>query len=156
MLIGACDHHETDKFCKIQLPVCLNNEPLIVQGCLHQLGAKHVKIPSDEDNVIPLTESQVISFMAVKDEIPTEAWEALIQSPVKHMIRLLGDDVSDVVFVSPPWGRSSQRQPKKVSPEQVTTVVSRGLMSELSCGSQAMVVFTHVRKLRTSKSLRSA
>lgn len=71
MVIGACDHHETNKCCKIQLPVCLNNEPLIVQGCLHQLGAKHVKIPSDEDNVIPLTESQVISFTAVKDEIPT-------------------------------------------------------------------------------------
>ena len=122
IVVGACDHPEPDKCLKIQLPVTLNGEPLIVQGCLHQLGARHVKVPSDDENVIPQTDSQVVSFTAMKDEIPVETWETLIQSPVKHMLRLLGDDVTDVVFVSPPWGRSFQRQNKKVSPAQATTV----------------------------------
>lgn len=100
----------------------LNNEPLIVQGCLHQLGAKHVKVPDDDDNVIPQTDSQVVSFTAMKDEIQPEIWDALTQSPVKNMLRLLGDDVTDVVFVSPPWGRSFQKQNKKVPPAQASTV----------------------------------
>ena len=122
IVVGACEHPEPDKCLKIQLPVSLNNEPLIVQGCLHQLGAKHVKVPSDDENVIPQTDSHVVSFTAMKDEIQTDTWESLIQSPVKHVLRLLGDEVADVAFVSPPWGRSFQRQNKKVPPAQASTV----------------------------------
>jgi len=122
IVVGVCDHQEPDKCLKIQLPVSLNSEPLIVQGCLHQLGARHVKVPDDVDNVIPQTDSQVVSFTAMKDEILPEIWDALIQSPVKNMLRLLGDDVTDVAFVSPPWGRSFQKQNKKVTPAQASTV----------------------------------
>ena len=38
------------------------------------------------------------------------------------MFRLLGEEVADVVFVSPPWGRSYQRHAKKVSPQDATTI----------------------------------
>ena len=122
IVVGACGHSEPEKCHKIQLPVVMNNEPLIVQGCLHQLGSKHAKVPSDEENIIPETETQVICFTAVKDEISRETWDAICQSPVKHMLRLLGDDVSDVAFVSPPWGRSFQKMSKKVTPDLATTV----------------------------------
>ena len=122
IVVGACGHEESDKCHKIQVPVLMNNEPLIVQGCLHQLGAKHAKIPSDDENIIPETETQVMCFTAVKDDVPRDVWDALLQAPVKHMLRLLGDDASDVVFVSPPWGRSFQKAAKKVSPDVATTV----------------------------------
>ena len=122
IVVGACGHTESDKCHKIQLPVLMNNEPLIVQGCLHQLGAKHAKVPSDDENIIPEMETQVICFTAVKDEVPKETWDAILQSPVKHMLRLLGEEVSDVVFLSPPWGRSFQKAAKKVTPDLATTV----------------------------------
>ena len=51
-----------------------------------------------------------------------EDWDLLIQSPVKHMMKLLGDEVSEIAFVSPPWGRSFQHQGKKVSPQHASTV----------------------------------
>ena len=33
IVMGPCSQSEPDKCQKIHLPVCLNNEPLIVQGC---------------------------------------------------------------------------------------------------------------------------
>eukprot|EP00435_Cladocopium_sp_Y103_P002187 s2876_g1.t1 len=122
IVIGKCMHEATDKCCKIQLPVCLKDEPLILQACLHQLGAKHVKVENHDDTEIPTNETQVMCVTAVRQEIPQDAWEALLQAPVKSMINLLGSDVADIVFVSPPWGRSFQANSKKVSPEQAMTV----------------------------------
>ena len=81
IVIGACGHSEPDQCHKIHVPVCLNNEPLIVQRCLHQLRAKHVKLASDEESCIP-----EMCFTAVRAEITQVAWKSLIESPVKHML----------------------------------------------------------------------
>eukprot|EP00435_Cladocopium_sp_Y103_P025581 s3008_g6.t1 len=101
VIIGKCRHDDPSKCCKIQLPVCLKDEPLILQACLHQLGAKHVKVENTDEHEIPLNETQVMSVTAVRQEIPDEAWENLLQSPVKSMLSLLGSDIADIVFVSP-------------------------------------------------------
>ena len=61
---------------------------------------------------IPIADTHVIALTAVKEDMPPDDWYDVIPSPVKSMMKLLGDDVSDVTFASPPWGRSFQCQGK--------------------------------------------
>ena len=113
VVIGECKHHDKSKCNRLQLPVNISGEPLLLQACLHQMGAKMTKFASDGDDEIPITDTHVVSFTAGREDLTNEDWEILIHSPVKHMMKLLGDDVSEVAFVSPPWGRSFQHQGKR-------------------------------------------
>eukprot|EP00435_Cladocopium_sp_Y103_P060985 s320_g22.t1 len=122
IVIGKCLHDDSSKCNRLQLPVCLGQEPLILQACLHQLGAKHVKWESQDENEIPSNDTQVMCITAVKQEIASETWDALLQAPVKVMTSLLGDEVADISFVAPPWGRSYQSNSKRTSPENASTV----------------------------------
>jgi hypothetical protein len=76
----------------------------------------------EEESMIPESNNQVICINAVKQEMSLEFWESIVHAPVKRMLKALGDDVADVSFVAPPWGRSSQKNMKCVAPEQASTV----------------------------------
>ena len=122
IVIGECKHSDKSKCNRVQLPVSMNGEPLLLKACLHQMGAKMTQFATDGDIDIPNTDTHVISFTASKDDMAADDWQLVIQSPVKHMMRLLGDDISDVAFVAPPWERSFQHHAKKVQPQHASTV----------------------------------
>lgn len=123
LIIGVCGQDGSDLCRKIQVPVCVHGEPFILKACLHQLGGKNVKLGSEDDeHVIPTNDTHVVCFTAVKDDMPKEDWDNVVAAPVKHMMRRLGDDLSDVTFIAPPWGRSFQKQAKQVAPDAATTI----------------------------------
>ena len=122
VVIGKCEHEQCQQCRKIQLPVCYNDEPLILQACLHQMGTKHAVVSSDEDMVIPECDTQVISITGVRSEMSQECWDLIARSPVKQMMKTLGEEIAEISFVSPPWGRSFQKNLKRVAPEMAQTV----------------------------------
>ena len=122
VVIGKCEHEQCQQCRKIQLPVCYNDEPLILQACLHQMGTKHAVVSSDEDMVIPECDTQVISITGVRSEMSQECWDLIARSPVKQMMKTLGEEIAEISFVSPPWGRWFQKNLKRVAPEIAQTV----------------------------------
>ena len=122
VIIGTCLHPNKCECNPVQLPVRLNDEPLVVSGCMHHLGAKKAAYTGAEQDDIPITEAQVVAMTAFRDEIHETDWEVLLKSPVKTMIRLLLGDSETVELLAPPWGRSFQRAGKKVQPNLAASV----------------------------------
>ena len=69
VIIGDCKHADKSKCNRLQLPVNLAGEPLLLQACLHQMGAKLTKFASDGDEEIPITDTHVVSFTAGKEDL---------------------------------------------------------------------------------------
>ena len=122
MIVGTCLHPNKCECNPVQLPVRLNDEPLVVSGCMHHLGAKKAVYTGSEQDDIPITESQVVAMTAFRDEIHETDWDILLKSPVKMMMKLLLGDAETVELLAPPWGRSFQRAGKKVQPNLATSV----------------------------------
>ena len=122
IVIGSCGHGDSQDCCPIQLPANVSGEPCILKACLHQVGARHVTFVNDDDSEIPGNETVVVCLTAVKDEMQKECWESVIQAQVRQMVELLGEEIADIPFVSPPWGRSFQKNSKKIAPELAQTV----------------------------------
>ena len=107
---------------RIQLPVSHNNEPLIIQATLFNVGAKKITMSTDDSDDIPSSDTQVVSVTAFADEIGTDVWSAILQSPVKHIMKVLLPDDPDFSFLATPWDRSFQCDGRKCEPKQATSV----------------------------------
>ena len=107
---------------RVQLPVSYKNDPLIIQATLFNVGAKKITMSTDDNEDIPGSETQVVSITAYADEIGTDAWSAILQSPVKHIMKTLLPDDPDFSFLATPWGRSFQCNCKRCEPKQATSV----------------------------------
>lgn len=105
IVIGRCLHDAPGECEKIKVPVLLNDEPLVVSGCLHHLGSKKAVI-SVEEQQFPVNETQVISVTAFKDEIHEETWKQLVRHPVKCIFHILASEAGAIELLAPPWGRS--------------------------------------------------
>ena len=108
--------------------------------------------------MIPTNDTHVVCFTAVKDDMPKEDWDNVVAAPVKHMMRRLGDDLSDVTFIAPPWGRSFQKQAKQVAPDAATTIQFHARIREIRSPSRFESFwkwwgFSLVPKRKTRKSL---
>ena len=122
IVVGKCDHTEKAECQKVQLPVLLNQEPLVISGCLHHLGAKRASVCIDAQYDFPVTDTQVIAVTAYKDEFSEDLWNAVVRSPVKQIMQLLSKEAGDVDMLAPPWGRSFHRATKKCDPVVATSV----------------------------------
>ena len=124
VVIGQCHHENPEECRKIRVPVMLKNEPLVVMGCLHHLGAKKAEPSIEEQHQFPVVETQVVSVTAFKDEISEDAWLKLIRSPVKCIMQILSQEAGEVELLSPPWGgriRSLERGVKLTCPLRADT-----------------------------------
>ena len=122
IVVGSC-HHPISQDCqKIRVPVLLHGEPLVVSGCLHHLGAQKATISIDDQFQFPVNETQVVSVTAFADEMTSDTWNSLRKSPVKCMLQVLSQEAGDVTLLSPPWGRSFQRNGKKCDAELATSI----------------------------------
>eukprot|EP00435_Cladocopium_sp_Y103_P073841 s1005_g45.t1 len=125
-IIGPCQHPVKSQCQSVQLPVALEGEPLIVQACLHNLGAKHVILNVDEHDRIPTQESQTVAFTAYREEMSAEGWVRLTKAPVKVVLQCLLGDHSEINFLTPPWGRSFQDNGKRAQPEHAASFQFHG------------------------------
>ena len=66
-------------------------EPLVLAGCLHNLGHKKVSTSRVDSNILT-PDSAVVSFTVCKDELNPEKWEEVIKAPVKATQHLWGRD----------------------------------------------------------------
>ena len=103
---------------KVQIPVAGN--PVLIQVCLHQCGAKQIVVAKEKD-AIKVADSSVVAITAYKDEIDPEAWRLIVMSPVKATMDQLGAPDEFKSFLGPPWGRSWQSDKKQVQPQSATS-----------------------------------
>ena len=122
IVIGQCHHCVPEECEKISVPVLLNDEPLVVSGCLHHLGGKRAAVSDDQQNHFPVNETQVLSVTAFQDEIPGDIWTGLTRQPVKHILKLLTDEAGETELLAPPWGRSYQKAGKKCAADEATSI----------------------------------
>ena len=108
IVIGGCTCPCKERCLKIHLPAFLANEPIILDGCMHQLGRKQVKISESPAMKIPIAASAVVAITAFRDELSHEQWQQLQVSPVKFVLMTLFQDADQPTLLSPPWGRNFQ------------------------------------------------
>lgn len=94
-----------------------NDEPIVVAGCLHQLGKTDIMTPKDLMTDIHIEKSTIIGFTAFRDECNPEMWHQILQSPVKSILHALDDDLPQGYLASSPWGRSWKCDKESTSPE---------------------------------------
>ena len=108
IVIGhECPAEDTCKCRKISVPaVDGKGQPLLVAGCMHQLGTKDIIIPQDDMVTMPTEQSVIMSFTAYKDECDRDLWKAIIDNPVKVILQIVRKDFDQNFLSCGPWGRS--------------------------------------------------
>ena len=64
------------------------NDPLLIHGCLLQLGDVEVRRHADEDPIAEMDvgQTQVLKLQIFKDELAPD-WEHIVQSPIRYLIQ---------------------------------------------------------------------
>lgn len=94
-----------------------NGHPAILRCCLHNLGAKQVRIKPPKNDQVKAASSTIVSITIFRDETTGQDWKQLIEHPVKYALESLEIDES-AAMVSPPWGRSWMNGKTKCEPQQ--------------------------------------
>lgn len=123
VVIGSCVCDASHKGKKVHIPAYDHrSQPLVLSGCFHDLGAKKIKIATNDDAKVPVHDTCIISWTVFRDELEPSAWETLIESPVKQTLELALGTSHDFVFTTPPWGRTYQKDKIKVAPKEATSM----------------------------------
>ena len=96
-------------------------QPIVVAGCLHQLGGKDVELPKSNMTTIKVESSIVMGFTIYRDECDVQLWEMMIANPVKTVLQIVKTDIPDDFLASGPWGRSWRNGKDPASPEEATS-----------------------------------
>lgn len=94
-----------------------SGQPVVLAGCMHQLGDKCIEIPKDNMSTISVASSYVVGFTIYRDECDSKLWEVLISNPVKTVLQVIRSDVTDEFLASSPWGRSWRHGKDPATPE---------------------------------------
>eukprot|EP00435_Cladocopium_sp_Y103_P010479 s2347_g2.t1 len=148
VVLGRCECSSHSKGRRVQIPAfCGNHEPLVLAGCLHDLGKKKVQTTRAASN-IATTESAVVSFTVCRDELPPEKWEDFVRSPVKATLDLC---CPELVLLAPPWGRIFQREKVKVPSDDATSLqfharISKSDLTKVLQTSGSKAVYTAAKR----------
>eukprot|EP00435_Cladocopium_sp_Y103_P066458 s404_g28.t1 len=143
VVLGTCECSQSSKGQRIQIPAySAEGEPLVLSGCLHDLGKKHVKASRVETNILT-PDSAVVSFTVCRDEISDEKWQEIIAAPVRTVLDLCCEGLQ---LLAPPWGRVYQKLRVKVSPTEATSLqfharVSKDDLTKVLQSSGAKAVY---------------
>ena len=123
IVIGhECPAEDVSHCCKITVPATDSaGQPLLVAGCMHQLGNKDIMIPQDDMVTMPTEQSIIMSFTAYKDECDRELWKAIIDNPVKVILQVIRKDFDQNFLSCGPWGRSWRGDKKSVGSDIATS-----------------------------------
>ena len=135
-----CPCMVSSKCFKTTIPVKgQNDEPIVVAGCLHQLGKTGIRTPKDLMTDLHVEKSTIVSFTIFRDECDSELWHSVIQSPVKTMLSILEDELPSGFLASSPWGRSWRDDKNPVPPEQAKSFQFHARVKDAHLGATLSV-----------------
>ena len=93
---------------------------VILKSCFHQLGKFPVQPITKEGDNIPVAETKLAAITAWKEEMQSETWDNLLQSPAKVCAQVLAIKPSEHYGVAP-WGRAFRAGNMQSPPESATS-----------------------------------
>eukprot|EP00438_Fugacium_kawagutii_P020389 Skav231744 [mRNA] locus=scaffold1584:181040:183616:+ [translate_table: standard] len=122
VVIGQCNCQDRSGCKELTIPMFSSpDNPLVVKGVLHQLGAKDVKTNTTKNKQVPVADTAIVCVTAFRDEVGEQGWMQLVDSPIKFcMNHLQGGDKSLQMSTSP-WGRSFQKEKAKVQADKAAS-----------------------------------
>ena len=96
-------------------------QPIVVAGCMHQLGGKCIEIPKNNMTTIKVDGSNVMGFTIYRDECEMQLWDMVIANPVKTVLQIIKADITDDFLASGPRGRSWRNGKEMATPESATS-----------------------------------
>ena len=89
----------------INLPVLDRHDAqVIIKACLHQCGKNKITLKTKAGDDIPIEDSKLVAVTAWRNELSSDSWSSLVQSPAKFCATQLSITPSEHYSVSP-WGR---------------------------------------------------
>ena len=119
IVVGNCPVENSKHCCRVDLPVFnRSGHPLLLDCCMHQLGSKHLKIPSLKKGDLDVVDTAVIAFTVFKDEVEACVWSRMTKSPIRTIFEILHSIDVQLQLPVPPWGRSWRSVKGQSSPDQ--------------------------------------
>ena len=100
-------------------------QPVLLNGCLIQLGAKKLKTATEDNEKIKLQDVRVASITVWKEDWDAQMWTAITTTPVKTLKQLLALDGHQGLF-GKPWARTFQDKGIQVEPALATSFQVHG------------------------------
>ena len=119
LIIGECHGNGVAKCQRLQVPMYDQDQnPMIVSGCLHNLGCKEIRVSKLHNADVVVGASSIVGFTIFKDEVDNGTWSAVLKHPVRTTFEMLLGPNHAVKFPTPPWGRTWYDGKKKCKPEE--------------------------------------
>ena len=151
LVVGECHGGGHGNCKRLSVPMYDDAEnPMIVAGCLHNLGRKEIQISKGDNSGVAVGASSIVCFTVFRDEIDANTWGAIRQNPVKVILDIVVDKEENIQFPTPPWGRTWHDGKKKCKPEDAISMqfharVANGVVSRILKASGQMGVYTVVK-----------
>ena len=110
LVLGACPVSGSQ--CqRLDVPALTEQKaPVLLSCCFHQLGRKKIEFRRPLDISVTVEETCVLAITAFKDEMDPEAWNEVVQSPVRSIFDTIRSLSVQIDTKSPPWGRTWRDQ----------------------------------------------
>eukprot|EP00438_Fugacium_kawagutii_P033239 Skav228423 [mRNA] locus=scaffold1325:267313:272607:+ [translate_table: standard] len=119
LIMGCCDNPDALGCTKHSIPAnTVDGSPVIIAGCLHQLGNKNVEVVNPKGAEVALEDSTVVAVTVYRDELDGQTWKEVTKSPVKGALELLAKSQITVSMLASPWGRTWANEHGKCTPDQ--------------------------------------
>eukprot|EP00434_Breviolum_minutum_P003698 symbB.v1.2.003254.t1/scaffold157.1/size293134/1 len=125
VILGCCgDSNRTA--CTVQLTFpAFNSEdqPVILSGCLHQIGSKAITAKDEKSGHVDLPKSTVVSVTLWRDEWNPSDWQTVVRGPVKFVANAWTKEGHSDFFLGAPWNRFwKDSKGSQCQPENAATV----------------------------------
>ena len=106
IVLGGCGDPRCPSSARHTFPAFNSaEEPVILSGCLHQLGQKRVTIRDDDSEKVDLPTSTVVSVTLWSDEWTSSDWQSIVKGPAKFVTALWTSEGHRDVLLGAPWNR---------------------------------------------------
>ena len=107
LILGCCgDSNRTACTVRLTFPA-FNSEdqPVILFGCLHQIGSKAITAKDEKSGHVDLPKSTVVSVTLWRDEWNPSDWQTVVRGPVKFVANAWTKEGHSDFFLGAPWNR---------------------------------------------------
>ena len=123
VVIGPCPCTDTAKCHRLQFPAYdASQQPIVMNGCMHNVGRKQIKIGLSNNAQIKIDDTMVVSWTIFRDEVGDDNWNIIMQAPVKKTLEMALGSNPEITFIGPPWGRSFQHDRKRCEPADASSM----------------------------------